>query len=234
MDVKKADLIIFKRALAKAASLTAQQVFDDTLCTNPFQNIFVVATPFEVNARAYARVQQISMGKIVIWSGGFTQVDVCCACGDLGHRADVCPKGEGQKKCRGCGMQTPSQDHQCDPQCAICGGAHQTADRKCSKRFQVPCVVRRTSCTSWHLDQAAPLQLGAKRHMRENNNSPPLAATDRHREDTPAPVPEDAAAADRALAQEGATVAADALVLQDDRVPRFESRNQCPGRTRPG
>ncbi|KAL1439509.1 hypothetical protein MTO96_010149 [Rhipicephalus appendiculatus] len=66
MDVKKTDLIIFKRALAKAASLTAEQVFDDTLCTNPSQNIFVVATPFEVNARAYARVQQISMGKIVI------------------------------------------------------------------------------------------------------------------------------------------------------------------------
>ncbi|KAL1445077.1 hypothetical protein MTO96_045221 [Rhipicephalus appendiculatus] len=216
MDVKKTDLIIFKRALAKAASLTAEQVFDDTLCTNPFQNIFVVATPFEVNARAYARVQQISMGKIVIGVAAYVaasddtckgvirginldlsdteltelivnrrnpgalgvrrikktptvivlfdgqkvpqyvlcdgvrypcslyrrQVDVCYACGDLGHRADVCPKGEDQKKCRGCGMQTPSEDHQCDPQCAICGGAHRTADRKCRKRFQVPYIVR--------------------------------------------------------------------------------------------
>nr|XP_037279858.1 glycine receptor subunit alpha-2-like [Rhipicephalus microplus] len=66
MDVKKTDLLIFKRSLAKAASLTAEQVFDDTLCTNPFQNIFVVATPFEANARAYARVQEISMGSTVI------------------------------------------------------------------------------------------------------------------------------------------------------------------------
>ncbi|KAH7976425.1 hypothetical protein HPB52_013776 [Rhipicephalus sanguineus] len=66
MGVKKTDLLIFKRSLAKAASLTAEQVFDDTLCTNPFQNIFVVATPFEANARAYARVQEISMGKTVI------------------------------------------------------------------------------------------------------------------------------------------------------------------------
>ncbi|KAL1445542.1 hypothetical protein MTO96_029156 [Rhipicephalus appendiculatus] len=66
MDVKKTDLIIFKRTLAKAASLTAEQGFDDTLCMNPFQNIFVVAKPFEVNARTYARVQQINMGKIAI------------------------------------------------------------------------------------------------------------------------------------------------------------------------
>ncbi|XP_075526568.1 uncharacterized protein LOC142558304 [Dermacentor variabilis] len=66
LDVKKTDLIIFKRALAKAASLTAEQVFDDSLCTNPFQNILVVATPFEANARAYAKVQQICMASVVI------------------------------------------------------------------------------------------------------------------------------------------------------------------------
>ncbi|KAH7947174.1 hypothetical protein HPB52_008055 [Rhipicephalus sanguineus] len=216
MDVKKTDLLIFKRSLAKAASLTAEQVFDDTLCTNPFQNIFVVATPFEANARAYARVQEISMGKTVIGLAAYVaasddtckgvirginvdlsdaeltemivnrrnpdalgvrrikktptvivlfdgqkvpqhvlcdgvrypcslyrrQVDVCYACGDLGHRSDVCPKGDDQKKCRGCGVQSPSPDHQCDPTCAICGGAHPTADRKCKKRFQVPYIVR--------------------------------------------------------------------------------------------
>ncbi|KAH8028495.1 hypothetical protein HPB51_017590 [Rhipicephalus microplus] len=216
MDVKKTDLLIFKRSLAKAASLTAEQVFDDTLCTNPFQNIFVVAMPFEANARAYARVQEISMGSTVIGWGAYVaasdntckgvirginvdlsdaeltemivnrknpdalgvrrikktptvivlfdgqkvpqhvvcdgvrypcslyrrQVDVCYACGDLGHRSDVCPKGDEQKKCRGCGMQSPSPDHQCDPTCAICGGAHPTADRKCRKRFQVPYIVR--------------------------------------------------------------------------------------------
>ncbi|KAH8022667.1 hypothetical protein HPB51_000967 [Rhipicephalus microplus] len=195
MDVKKTDLLIFKRSLSKAASLTAEQVFDDTLCTNPFQNIFVVAMPFEANARAYARVQEISMGSTVIGLAAYVaasddtckgvirginvdlrdaeltkmivnrrnpdalghvvcdgvrypcslyrrQVDVGYACGDLGHRSDVCPKGDEQKKRRGCGIQSPSPDHQCDPTCAICGGAHPTADRKCRKRFQVPYIVR--------------------------------------------------------------------------------------------
>ncbi|KAL1425536.1 hypothetical protein MTO96_018972 [Rhipicephalus appendiculatus] len=70
------------------------------------------------------------------------QVNVCSACGELGHRADVCPNGEGQKKCRGCGMSSPLEDHQCDPKCSICGGAHQTADRKCRHRFRVPYIVR--------------------------------------------------------------------------------------------
>ncbi|KAH7972011.1 hypothetical protein HPB52_005042 [Rhipicephalus sanguineus] len=66
MDVKKTDLLIFKHSLAKAASLTAKQVFDDMLSTNPFQKIFVAATPFEKNACAYARVQEMSMGETVI------------------------------------------------------------------------------------------------------------------------------------------------------------------------
>ncbi|KAL1441367.1 hypothetical protein MTO96_001013 [Rhipicephalus appendiculatus] len=70
------------------------------------------------------------------------QVDVCYTCGELGHRADVCPNGEEKRKCRGCGMVSPPEDHQCDPKCAICGGAHPTADRRCSRRFQVPYIVR--------------------------------------------------------------------------------------------
>ncbi|KAL1473628.1 hypothetical protein MTO96_038565 [Rhipicephalus appendiculatus] len=101
LDVRKADLIAFKRALAKAASLTAEQTCEDTL-----------------------------------------QVDICYACGDLGHRADVLPKGEEQRRRRGCGTLTPPEDHHCDPKCAICGGSHLTADRQCKKRFQVPFIVR--------------------------------------------------------------------------------------------
>lgn len=66
VDVKKTDLLIFKCLLSKAASLTVEQVFDDALCMNPFQNIFIVAMLFEVNARAYARVQTITMGKTVV------------------------------------------------------------------------------------------------------------------------------------------------------------------------
>lgn len=37
-------------------------MYDDTLCANNFQNILVVATPFEANARAYARVEKALLG----------------------------------------------------------------------------------------------------------------------------------------------------------------------------
>ncbi|KAH7972259.1 hypothetical protein HPB52_010055 [Rhipicephalus sanguineus] len=69
------------------------------------------------------------------------QVDVCYSCGDLGHRADVCPNPS-KKKCRGCGLASPASDHQCTPECTICGGPHLTADRKCKQRFQLPYIVR--------------------------------------------------------------------------------------------
>ncbi|KAL1475757.1 hypothetical protein MTO96_037047 [Rhipicephalus appendiculatus] len=70
------------------------------------------------------------------------QVDVCYTCGELGHRADVCPNGEEKGNAVVAAWFPPPEDHQCDPKCAICGGAHPTADRRCSRRFQVPYIVR--------------------------------------------------------------------------------------------
>ncbi|KAL1468756.1 hypothetical protein MTO96_025187 [Rhipicephalus appendiculatus] len=69
------------------------------------------------------------------------QVVVCYSCGNLGHRADAC-LNPSKKKCRGCGLASPANDHQCTPECTICGGPHLTADRKCKQRFQLPYIVR--------------------------------------------------------------------------------------------
>ncbi|KAL1455779.1 hypothetical protein MTO96_043630 [Rhipicephalus appendiculatus] len=70
------------------------------------------------------------------------QTDVCYACGRLGHRADVCPTPE-NTICRGCGIESPTEDHVCTPECALCGGPHPTADRSCKQRFHMPYIVRR-------------------------------------------------------------------------------------------
>ncbi|KAL1417066.1 hypothetical protein MTO96_027259 [Rhipicephalus appendiculatus] len=63
LDVKTSDLIQLARALAMAAALAPEQVRDDTVCPNGIQNIIVISTPHEANARAYARIQRIHTTK---------------------------------------------------------------------------------------------------------------------------------------------------------------------------
>lgn len=63
------------------------------------------------------------------------QVDVCHACGRVGHRADVCHSSkEERSKCRNCGEAFPNgaaEEHNCTPKCKLCEGNHPTGDRSC-------------------------------------------------------------------------------------------------------
>ncbi|KAH6928485.1 hypothetical protein HPB50_016781 [Hyalomma asiaticum] len=70
------------------------------------------------------------------------KIDVCYQCGRLGHRADVCPSPD-SRICRGCGVENPPQDHECDATCQLCGKDHPTADRRCKGRYKLPYLVKR-------------------------------------------------------------------------------------------
>ncbi|KAH7953833.1 hypothetical protein HPB49_012883 [Dermacentor silvarum] len=69
------------------------------------------------------------------------QVDVCYICAKVGHRADVCPTPE-KKICRGCGVENPTDSHECKAKCKLCGKGHPTGDRTCTQRYQTPFLVR--------------------------------------------------------------------------------------------
>ncbi|KAH7955834.1 hypothetical protein HPB52_004078 [Rhipicephalus sanguineus] len=216
LNVKNVSQIKVAHALASAAQLAPAEIANDIVCSNVMQNIFVVSTPEEKNARAYSKVELITVGganyevgsylaapdntckgvvkgvdldfseeevtdmivhprnptalevkrirnttTVVVLFDGLKvpnyvvcgpsmlrctlyrrQTDVCYACGRLGHRADVCPTPE-NTICRGCGIESPTEDHVCTPECALCGGPHPTADKSCKQRFHMPYIVRR-------------------------------------------------------------------------------------------
>lgn len=68
--------------------------------------------------------------------------ELCTTCGRLGHRADVCP-APNTKHCRGCRMLNPTEDHQCDPRCSLCGKGHLTGDKQCREWFKTPYLLKK-------------------------------------------------------------------------------------------
>ncbi|KAL1433479.1 hypothetical protein MTO96_001845 [Rhipicephalus appendiculatus] len=60
--VKRISQIKVTQALAMAAQLAPAETEEDIVCGNLVQNIFVVSTPTEKNARAYARVEALLVG----------------------------------------------------------------------------------------------------------------------------------------------------------------------------
>ncbi|KAG0430533.1 hypothetical protein HPB47_022609 [Ixodes persulcatus] len=66
---------------------------------------------------------------------------VCRICLKQGHRADVCPTPD-IHICLTCGLQEPTEAHQCTPKCGICQGEHVTGSTECKERWQPTKIPR--------------------------------------------------------------------------------------------
>ncbi|KAL1483667.1 hypothetical protein MTO96_033033 [Rhipicephalus appendiculatus] len=75
------------------------------------------------------------------------QVDICYACGQVGHRADVCHKSKEEKeKCHNCGMNIPSGtrgDAQLHTQVQTLRRSSHHGRAFVQKRYHVPYIVRK-------------------------------------------------------------------------------------------
>ncbi|KAH8034340.1 hypothetical protein HPB51_023344 [Rhipicephalus microplus] len=85
----------------------------------------------------------IKYGSIIVKCGLYRQHhNVCKTCGNIGHRADVCPTPE-TKICFACGAPNPTANHaaRCKPRCKLCNGAHATGTEGCTNKYKVLFVV---------------------------------------------------------------------------------------------
>ncbi|KAM7303485.1 uncharacterized protein ISCGN_013441 [Ixodes scapularis] len=97
------------------------------------------------------------------------KVEVCGACGRIGHRADVCPTPDKQQ-CIECGAQNPTDNHNCNPSCALCGKDHPTGDKRCRKRFQTPFLIKQRQWEKRRQQQQAL-------HNRSDGDRDPLLSS---------------------------------------------------------
>ncbi|XP_040357396.2 uncharacterized protein LOC121046807 [Ixodes scapularis] len=97
------------------------------------------------------------------------KVEVCGACGRIGHRADVCPTPDKQQ-CIECGAQNPTGNHNCNPSCALCGKDHPTGDKRCRKRFQTPFLIKQRQWEKRRQQQQAL-------HTRSDGDRDPLLSS---------------------------------------------------------
>ncbi|KAG0444571.1 hypothetical protein HPB47_013647 [Ixodes persulcatus] len=62
-------------------------------------------------------------------------VQYCRACGEVGHRQDVCPHPD-TNQCPRYGEKVNPEGHECQPRCKICEYPHETASKECKRRLK--------------------------------------------------------------------------------------------------
>ncbi|KAH7935477.1 hypothetical protein HPB52_008444 [Rhipicephalus sanguineus] len=170
LDLKKVSLIRLSQALATAANLSPEDTKEESKNAGAYAALCLIrlgSTDYQVPA--YTAASDDTCKGII--RGVDVDIDAQQLAAMIVNQRN--PKAmevhrikdtttvvilfSGLKKVRrGCAVNDPAEDHQCQPKCALCGGAHLTADKSCRHCFQVPFVVR----------QRRRRRKRAKKHLR--------------------------------------------------------------------
>ncbi|KAL1480446.1 hypothetical protein MTO96_034718 [Rhipicephalus appendiculatus] len=179
MNVKNVSQIKVAHALMMAAQLSPAEIADDIVCSNPMQNIFVVSTPAEKNARAYARVEEITVGMVSYEVSSYLAAPDNTCKGvvrgvDLEFKEEQLsnmivqprnPRALEVKRIKNTTMVIVLFDGLKVPNYVMCG----QTDRLCKQRFQVSYVVRRRRRERQRAKYPAPTGID---QLRSHSTSP--------------------------------------------------------------
>ncbi|KAH9372246.1 hypothetical protein HPB48_003453 [Haemaphysalis longicornis] len=102
-------------------------------------------------------------------------VPYCRKCNETGHREDVCPQPSTTPRCGECGLAITTAQHECHPQCILCGGSHTTADKSFTKRYLPPVnrqkPQRQQQQSSRQTRSPSPELRGGSSHFRHSRSS---------------------------------------------------------------
>ncbi|KAH7934435.1 hypothetical protein HPB52_024193 [Rhipicephalus sanguineus] len=107
-------------------------------------------------------------------------VPACYRCGAVGHRPDACPNPD-NRRCIHCGAKvdiTPDgpAEHECQPECLICGENHFTGSAQCVGKFRkawrpaAPQPQHGQKSKQW--GPPSPPKTGAKQQSKQNKPKP--------------------------------------------------------------
>ncbi|KAG0445695.1 hypothetical protein HPB47_018856 [Ixodes persulcatus] len=133
--------VVYRPRMGLKLSTWSDKSLTQGIATAGAQNLIIASTADEDYAMKLSMITQIQLGEALYELMPYLKplpapsVQYCRACGNVGHRQDVCPNPD-TNRCNRCGAENSQDNHECQPKCKLCYQPHETASKECQKRLK--------------------------------------------------------------------------------------------------